>query len=466
MRCLTMINSDLLSDECIKEIDNEFCSFGDTVHYSSNPKVFAGCEGSFMYDSNDTPYLDLQMWYASCNFGYKNKRIINAVLEQIETLPQITPKFLYNYKPLLAEKIAKANLKRFGEKGRVHFNVGGAQATEDAIKLARNYTKRNGMFAFMGGYHGRTIGASCVTSSFRYRERYGHFGDRANFVPFPYCFRCHYGKKCESCDFYCVKQFAKNFESEYNSFYDKATAESEFKAFIAEPCLGTGGYINPPKGYFKALKQVLDDFGIMFIVDEIQMGMFRTGKLWAIEHYDVTPDVITFAKSITNGMNPLSGFWAKEKFIAPNVFPPGSAHSTYASNPIGVRAGYEVMSIVEEEEEMLSSSIARKSNMFLNGLYELKRKYKCIGDVGGIGFALRIELTENDGFTPNKRLCDLMQEEGLKGNLSYNGKKCGLVLNNGGFYKNIITLVPSLYITDEEINMALELLNQLFERCS
>ena len=82
------------------------------------------------------------------------------------------------------------------------------------------------------------------------------------------------------------------------------------------------------------------------------------------------------------------------------------------------------------------------------------------------GYALRIELTENDGFTPNKRLCDLMQEEGLKGNLSYNGKKYGLVLNNGGFYKNIITLVPSLYITDEEINMALELLNQLFERCS
>ncbi len=459
-----MIELDLMSDNEIKAMDSEYCSFGDTVHYCADPKVFHGCEGSFMYDAKSTPYLDLQMWYASCNFGYKNKRIMNAVLDQMQTLPQIAPKFIHKYKPMLAKKIADANYKRFGEKGRVHFNVGGAQATEDAIKLVRNYTHRNGMFAFMGGYHGRTMAASCVTSSFRYRERYGHFGDRAQFVPFPYCFRCHYGKKCENCDFYCVKQFAKNFESEYNSFYDKATGESEYKAFIAEPCLGTGGYINPPKGYFKELKKVLDEFGIMLIIDEIQMGMFRTGKLWAIEHYGITPDVLTFAKSITNGLNPLSGFWAKEKFIAPNVFIPGSAHSTYASNPIGIRAGYEVMSIVEEQESDLEHDVAEKSARFMDGLKMLKSKHKNIGDVGGIGFALRIEITETDGFTPNKKLCDAIQEEGLKGDLIYNGKKCGLVLNNGGFYKNIITLVPSLYITNEEINMAIELLDQLFTR--
>lgn len=459
-----MIDLDLMSDEQIKKMDSEYCSFGDTVHYSKDPKVFRACEGSFMYDAKDIPYLDLQMWYATCNFGYKNKRIINAVIDQLNTMPQIAPKFIYDYKPMLAKKIADANYKRFGEKGRVHFNIGGAQAIEDAIKLVRNYTHRNGMFAFMGGYHGRTIGASCITSSFRYRERYGHFGDRAQFVPFPYCFRCHYGKKCENCDFYCVKQFAKNFESEYNSFYDRATGECEYKAFIAEPCLGTGGYINPPAGYFKELKKVLDEFGIMLVIDEIQMGMFRTGKLWAIEHFGITPDVMTFAKSITNGMNPLAGFWAKEKFIAPDVFVPGSAHSTYASNPIGMRAGYEVMSIVEEQQADFEHDIPIKSARFMEGLKALKAKYKNIGDVGGIGFALRIEITEKDGFTPNKKLCDAIQEEGLKGDLIYNGKKCGLVLNNGGFYKNIITLVPSLYITNEEIDMAIDLLDQLFKR--
>lgn len=458
-----MLKTNSITDEKIRDLDSKYCSWGDTTHYSKYPKIFRDCEGSFMFDSEDIPYLDLQMWYASCNFGYKNKRITNAVINQIQTLPQIAPKYLYDYKVLLAEKISQANELRFKENGRVHFNVGGAQATEDAIKLARNYTKSQGMFAFMGGYHGRTMGATAVTSSYRYREQYGHFGDRAHFVPFPYCFRCHYGKNCESCDFYCVKQFAKNFESEYNSFYDPKTGNCEYKTFIAEAVLGTGGYINPPEGYFKALKQVLDDYGIMLIIDEVQMGMFRTGKLWAIENYGITPDVITFAKSITNGMNPLSGFWAREKFISPETFKPGSAHSTYASNPIGTRAGYEVMKIIEEEN--FEETIPQKSERFLSGLKFLKNKYRqFIGDVGGIGFALRIELTQEDGITPNRALCDAIQEEGLKGDLTYNGKKCGLVLNNGGFYKNIITLVPSLYITDREIDMAIELLDQLFAR--
>lgn len=454
----------LISDEEVRAIDADWSSWGDTVHYSKNPKVFAGCEGSYMYDSKNTPYLDLQMMYSACNFGYKNQRITNAVIDQMNTLPQLTPKFLQQYKSLLSYKMAKLIEKRFHEKGRMHFNVGGAQATEDAIKIVRNYTHRNGLFAFQGGYHGRTIAATCVTSSFRYREKYGHFGDRANFVPFPYCFRCPYGMKCDSCNHFCVKQFARQFESEYKAIYDPKTRDCEYKAFIAEPILGTGGYIDAPRWYFKELKEVLDSYDIMLVIDEIQMGMFRTGKLWAIENYDVVPDVMTFAKSITNGMNPLAGLWAKEKYIAPDVFTPGSAHSTYCSNPIGVRAAHEVISIVEEEQYDFETEIPKKSQRFMNGLNYLKSKYKQVGDVGGIGFALRMELTQEDGYTPNRELCDAMQEEGLKGDLTYNGQKCGLVLNNGGFYKNVITLVPQLYITNEEIDMAIDLLDQLLSR--
>ena len=461
---MVCLEKNTITDSEIKELDAVYDSYGDTVHYSPDPKVFRGCEGSYMYDSNDTPYLDLQMMYSACNFGYRNQRINDAILDQMNTMPQLCPKYLYDYKPMLAKKMADMNFKRFGEKGRIHFNVGGAQANEDALKVIRNYTGRNAVFAFQGGYHGRTIGATCMTSSFRYREKYGHFGDRAQFIPFPYCFRCPYGMKCDSCNHFCVKQVAKMFESEYNSKKKKKTGECEYKAFYCEPILGTGGYINPPEWYFKELKQILDEHNIMFCVDEVQMGMFRTGKLWAIENYGVTPDIMSFAKSITNGMNPLAGFWAKEKFVAPDVFTPGSAHSTYCSNPLGVRAAYEVMSIVEEDEKKLEHDIPIKSARFMNGLKYLQSKYKSIGDVDGIGFALRIELTKEDGITPNRELCDALQEEGLKGDLSYNGKKCGLVLNNGGFYKNIITLVPQLYISDEEIDMAIDLFDQLFDR--
>jgi 4-aminobutyrate aminotransferase-like enzyme len=451
-----------ITDSEIKELDSKYCSYGDTVHYSDDPKVFRDCNGSFMYDSKDTPYLDLQMWYASCNLGYKNKRVADAVVDQINTLPQIASRFLYDYKVLLSEKIATATEERFGRKGRVHFNVGGAQANEDALKLVRNFTGKNLMFAFMGGYHGRTIGTSAVTSSFRYREHYGHFGDRAHFVPFPYCYRCHYGKNCENCDFYCVKQFEKNFDSEYKSFYDPANGKCEYVAFIAEPLQGTGGYIVPPKGYFKELKKVLDRYGILFIADEVQMGFYRTGKLWSIEHFGVEPDVITFGKSLTNGLNPLAGLWAKEEMINPEIWPAGRTHSTYSSNPIGTRAGYEVMSIFEEED--FETSIAEKGKKFLEGLKYLEAKYKKIGNVDGLGLALRIECTEEDGFTPSKKLCDSVIDEGLKGDLTYKGEKCGIVLNNGGYYKNVITLVPAVTITNEEIEMAIDLIDQLFAR--
>lgn len=451
-----------ITDSQIRELDSQYCSYGDTVHYSDNPKVFRGCEGTFMFDSQDIPYLDLQMWYASCNLGYKNKRVADAVVDQINTMPQIASRFLYDYKVLLAEKIATANEKRFGRKGRVHFNVGGAQAIEDALKLVRNYTGKNLMFAFMGGYHGRTIGASGITSSYRYRENFGHCGDRANFVPFPYCYRCHYGKNCQDCDFYCVKQFEKNFESECNSFFNAAKGTCEYVAFFAEPIQGTGGYIIPPQGYFKELKKVLDKYGILFVADEIQMGFYRTGKLWSIEHFGVEPDVVTFGKSMTNGLNPLGGLWAKEEMINPQVWPAGRTHSTYSSNPIGTRAGYEVMSILEEGD--FETSIPEKGKRFLDGLKHLEAKYKKVGNVDGLGLALRIECTEEDGFTPSKKLCDDIIDEGLKGDLTYKGQKCGIVLNNGGYYKNVITLVPPVTISNEEIDMAIDLLDQLFAR--
>lgn len=257
--------------------------------------------------------------------------------------------------------------------------------------------------------------------------------------------------------------FEKLFETEYNAVYNPNTKNCEYSAFIAEPIQGTGGYIIPPMGYFKELKRVLDKFNILFIADEIQMGMYRTGKLWSIEHFGITPDVITFGKSLTNGLNPLSGMWAKEKLINPDVWQPGRTHSTYSSNPIGTRAGYEVMSVFEEDKN-LETEIKRKGKKFLEGLKTLYKDFKTIGNVDGLGLALRIECTESDRITPNKKLCDFIIEEGLKGDLSYMGKKCGIVLNNGGYYKNVITLVPPITISDSEIETGIELLACLFKR--
>ena len=173
------------SEKELLKKEKKYCSYGDTVHYLEPPKFFKSCEGSYLYDREDVPFLDLQMWYSAASFGYKNQRLNNALKNQIDQLPQLACQYLHSEKVELAEKIAKSVERIFGEKGRVHFNVGGAQAVEDSLKLVRQHTKKNLVFAFMGGYHGRTLGASAITSSYRYRRRFGHFSDRAQFVPYP-----------------------------------------------------------------------------------------------------------------------------------------------------------------------------------------------------------------------------------------------------------------------------------------
>lgn len=458
------IEARTLNEEEILDLESRYCSFGDTVHYAKTPKIFEQCEGSWLFDMEGIPYLDMQMWYSAVNLGYRNRKIEAAHNDQMSRLPQLACQYLHKEKVLLASSIAIETENRFGTKGRVHFNVGGSQAIEDSMKLIRNYTKgKSLMFAFMGGYHGRTLGASEITSSYRYRRRYGHFGNRAEFIPYPYCFRCFYDKKFPDCDYECVKHFERLFETEYFSFIDRITAETEHAAFYVESVQGTGGYVIPPPEYLKRLSRVLCKYGILLVDDEIQMGFYRTGKLWAIEHFDVSPDLIVFGKALTNGLNPLSGVWARENLINPEVFPPGSTHSTFSSNPLGTAAGLATMEYMKVHD--METMVAEKGRYFLLRLRELKKKYRVIGDVDGLGLALRIEMTERDGITPDRNLTDTIFEEGLRGDIEIGSNRYGLVLDVGGYYKNTFTLAPALTISFDEIDLFVEMFESLLKRC-
>ena len=447
------------------ELERKYCSWGDTVHYLDPPKCFERSEGSYLFDRQGTPYLDLQMWYSAASFGYGNPRLNAALKRQLDTLPQLASQYLHPEKIELAAAIGRLNASRFGVEGRVHFNVGGSQAIEDSLKIVRNTTGKNLVFAFMGGYHGRTLAASAITSSYRYRRRYGHFSDRAHFVPFPYCFRCPYDKKFEDCGLYCLKQFEQNFDTEYNSFWDAKAGESEFSAFYIEPIQGTGGYVIPPPGYFAGLRKILDERHILMVDDEIQMGFYRAGKFWAIENFGVAPDIIVFGKALTNGLNPLSGVWAREGLISPDVFPPGSTHSTFASNTLGTAVALEAVRMMAEHD--YEETTRRKGAYFLAQIKDLQRRYpKVIGHTDGMGMALRIEICGEDGFQPDRELTDRIFAEGMKGDLIARGKRMGLVLDVGGYYKNVFTLAPSFEITEEEIDLGVELLEQLIRRCA
>ena len=448
------------SEADLRALEADYCSWGDTVHYLDQPKFFDSCEGSYMYDAEGRAFLDLQMWYSAVNFGYRNPRLNAAAHRQLDRLPQVASQYLHREKVELAALIARDAEAKFGAKGRVHFNVGGAQAVEDSLKLVRNASGgKSLMFAFEGGYHGRTLGASAITSSYRYRRRYGHFGDRAQFIEFPYHFRGPRGMSKEEYGELCVARFARLFETEYNGVLDTKTGQAEFAAFYIEPIQGTGGYVIPPPNFFSGIKRILDQHGILLVVDEIQMGMYRTGKLWSIEHFGVSPDVLVFGKALTNGLNPLSGLWAREDLINPTVFPPGSTHSTFNANPMGTAVALETLRMCAETD------YATMVAYFLEGLKDLQSRWPQIGDVDGLGLALRCEICEADGYTPNKPLLDRMEAEAMKGDLRVDGRTMGLILDVGGYHKNVITLAPSLEITREEIDLALKLLDALLRRC-
>ena len=256
---------------------------------------FDHCEGSYLYDAEGREFLDLQMWYSAVNFGYRNPRLDAAVRRQLDKLPQVASQYLHREKIELAAIIAQDAERKFGEQGRVHFNVGGSQAVEDSLKLVRNFKKgKSLMFAFEGGYHGRTLGASAITSSYRYRRRYGHFGDRAQFVPFPYHFRGPKGMTKEEYGHHCVKQFERLFESEYNGVWDPRWVKGVCR-FLRRADPGHRRLVIPPKNFFIELKRVLDKHGILMVAMKSN-GLLSHGQTLVDRALRREPDIIVFGR--------------------------------------------------------------------------------------------------------------------------------------------------------------------------
>jgi len=443
-------------------LEDRVCSHGDTVHYAEKPKIFDRCQGSYLYDLHGRQYLDLQMWYSAVNLGYANPAVNAALEAQMKRLPQLACQYLHREKIELAEMICDSVERAFGMKGRVHFNVGGSQAIEDALKLVRKHTHRQHMLAFQGGYHGRTLAVSAITSSYRYREAFGEFADRAEFLPFPYTFRSPFHGDAQKTEDFCVAEFERLFEHEYTGAWNPKTGHSEFGALFIEAVQGTGGYIIPPRTFYKRMATICESHGILVVADEIQMGFYRTGKMWAIEHFAIKPDIIVFGKALTNGMNPISGLWAREELISPATFGPGSTHSTFASNTLGTATGLAVMRIFASYN--YERKVMESGAYFLAGLRALQAKHAEIGDVDGLGLALRLEMCEADGRAPNRKLADRMFQIGLEGELEVGVRTIVLILDIGGYYKNVITLAPSLDITKAEMDEGLEALDVLLRK--
>ena len=431
-------------------LDSKYCSQGDTSSKHSPKKMFKRAKGSFLYDDNDIPYLDMQMFNSASNFGYQNLLYIDALNHQYNTLPALAAEFMNENRIMLSKKICEYMEKTYGEKGRVLFSVGGAQAVDDALKLSFNYTKNHGVICFEGSYHGRTMASSSISSSFRYVKQFGSVINTYR-IPFPKCSMCPYDKSKEECSFYCINRIKRLFDNEFFDFYYTKTQEPRYATFIFEPILGRGGYLIPPDDYLKQVVNLFRSHKIVIISDEVQMGFYRTGKQWSFEHFNICPDMIVFGKAITNGIWPLSGVWAKEKFISPDIWPTGSTHCTFAGHPIGARMGLETFKITEDTNNQ--KLFNRGSANFKKALSRINSKYPFITRIQVKGHAAGIDFYNYDTKMALTEKVRYLTENALNKSVTVNNTQYRMILTAGGFHNSSLLLSPNLFISDEEINL-------------
>jgi 4-aminobutyrate aminotransferase/(S)-3-amino-2-methylpropionate transaminase len=318
------------------------------------------------------------------------------------------------------------------------FGNSGAEANECALKLAKKFTKRHEIMALECSFHGRTIGTLSVTGQSR-RRRYdmGPYLPGVSFAPAPYCYRCPMGRRYPECDLLCARRVEE--------IVDYHTSNN-VAALIAEPILGEGGIIVPPPDYFKVVREILDERDILLIVDEVQTGFARTGRMFAIEHYGVEPEIMTLGKGIAAGL-PL-GVCISRADIG-DAFEPGDHLSTFGGNPVCCAAALANIQIMEEEH--LAERAEEKGRYLMKRLEELREAHSLIGDVRGKGLMVGVELVRDMGSKrPAADEASRVREEMRRG---------GILIGVGGVKGSTLRLQPPLIIEVEQLERALNVLD-------
>ena len=396
-------------------------------------------QGAVVRDVDGNEYIDFAGGIGVENVGHCARKVVDAIREQAATYIH-TCFHVVMYEPYvdLAKKLNEVTPGTFPK--MTMFANSGAEAVENAIKIARYYTKRPAVIAFENAFHGRTLLGMSLTSKVKpYKWGFGPFAPEVYRMPFAYCYRCPYGKTYPSCDLRCAEAL--------NEFFVNQVAGDQVAAVIAEPVQGEGGFIVPPKDYFTRVKEICEENGIIFIMDEIQSGMGRTGYLFASEYFGVVPDMILSAKSLAAGM-PLSAVTGKAEIMdSPHV---GGLGGTYGGNPLSCVAALAVFETLEQENLIeKGGKLGREVRLAFD---QLKEKYDIIGEVRGIGPMLALELVKNretkePAAEEAKRLVQLAFEKGL------------ILLSCGNFSNVIRTLMP-LSIEKHQLEKGLAILDE------
>jgi 4-aminobutyrate aminotransferase / (S)-3-amino-2-methylpropionate transaminase / 5-aminovalerate transaminase len=401
-------------------------------------------DGALLTDVDGNTFLDFAGAIGSLNTGHCPKRVIEALHKQIDSY--LHPCFhVMMYEPYiqLAEKLNQITPGDHSKK--TFFLNSGAEAVENAVKIARKYTGRKAIISFERGFHGRTYMAMSLTSKVKpYKYEFGPFVPDTYKWPYPYYFRTD-GLTTEQQDDQLLKRFETFFLSE--------VPPEEVAAIIMEPVQGEGGFVIPSKRFVQGVKALCKQHGILFIADEVQTGFGRTGKMFASEHFDLVPDLMTMSKSIGAGL-PISAVTGRAEIMdSANV---GEIGGTYGGSPLGCVAALEVIRTIEEDG--LIERADRIGEMFQERLQSLQAKYEVIGDVRSLGAMCAIEFIKDAATNnPNK---ELVQE------IIQKAHQNGLIIMSAGLYGNIIRLLTPLVVTDEQLSEGLDVLEKVIsESC-
>ena len=406
---------------------------------SGNPCYVDRAEGARIVDVDGREYIDFAGGIAVMNVGHSHPKVVAAIKKQAEKFTHTCFMVLpYDSAVRVAEKLCAAVPGNFAK--RAILVNSGAEAVENAVKIARYATQRQGIICFENAFHGRTyLGMALTSKVMPYKSGFGPLAPEIYRMPYAYCYRCRFGLTYPDCGVACADYLRE--------FFINHVAGEQTAALIAEPILGEGGFVTPPPAYFAKLKAICEEYGILFIADEIQTGMGRTGALFAMEHFNVAPDITTVAKSLAAGM-PLSAVVGKKEIM--DTVHPGGIGGTYGGSPVACAAALAVFDIVETED-LLAKGRALGEKLRAR-LETLQNRYEIIGDVRGIGPMLAMELVhDRETKQPAADLAKALVSHCIAS---------GLIILSCGSFGNVIRLLMPLVITDEELEKGLAIIEE------
>jgi 4-aminobutyrate aminotransferase/(S)-3-amino-2-methylpropionate transaminase len=404
------------------------------------PVVIEKAQGAIITDIEGKNYIDCFSGIAVTNAGHCNEKVSEAAKAQMDKLVHCCS-YVYYSQPTadLAEKLAQITPGRLQ---KTFFGNGGAEAIEGAMRLAKQFTGKTEFIGLQASFHGRSYATLSVTGNNARKRRGGPYMVGCTFLPAPYCYRCFFELEYPKCRLRCARALEDIIR--FNT-YDSVAG------FIAEPLLGEGGIITPPDDYFLEIEKILKKHEILLLVDEVQTGFGRAGKMFGIEHYGVEPDIMMMAKGIADGF-PLSGFIAREEIA--DSFKPGDHLSTFGGNPVSCAAALANIEFLEEQN--LADEALKKGEYLKDQLERLKAKHKLIGEVRGKGLMIGIELVRDHASkTP-------ASDEGKK--IREICLESGVLLGFGGIYANVLRIQPPLVISQGQMENVVKVLDLALQK--